>query len=63
MGENIASGLREFLLSWNLEEDKQVCVTTESSANVVKAIDLYNYTRVSCFGHRLHITIGKFSVP
>jgi len=62
-GENIASGLREFLQSWRLEEDKQVCVTTDSGANIVKAVALNNWTRLSCFGHRLHIAIGKFPLP
>lgn len=58
-GENIATGLREFLQSWHLNEEKQVCVTTDSGANVVKALRLNDWTRLSCFGHRLHIAIGK----
>nr|XP_054606785.1 E3 SUMO-protein ligase ZBED1-like [Nothobranchius furzeri] len=58
-GENIAKGLKEFLSSWNLQEEKQVCVTTDSGANVVKAVALNNWTRHSCFGHRLHIAIER----
>ncbi|KAI4885812.1 hypothetical protein NFI96_022422 [Prochilodus magdalenae] len=56
-GHNIADSLREFLQSWCLKEEKQVCVTTDSGPNVVKAIELNNWTRLSCFGHRLHIAI------
>ncbi|CAL9689321.1 unnamed protein product [Knipowitschia caucasica] len=58
-GENIAKGLKEFLNSWKLGEEKQVCVTTDNGANVVKATALNNWTRLSCFGHRLHIAIER----
>ncbi|XP_036416323.1 zinc finger BED domain-containing protein 4-like [Colossoma macropomum] len=58
-GQNIADGLKEFLQSWCLKEEKQVCVTTDSGANVVKAIELNNWTRLSCFGHRLHIAFER----
>ncbi|KAK7938916.1 hypothetical protein WMY93_002242 [Mugilogobius chulae] len=58
-GQNIAKGFKEFLTSWDLQEEKQVCVTTDSGANVVKAIALNNWTRISCFGHRLHIAIER----
>uniref|UniRef100_A0AAR2KWN2 BED-type domain-containing protein n=1 Tax=Pygocentrus nattereri TaxID=42514 RepID=A0AAR2KWN2_PYGNA len=56
-GQNIANDLREFLQSWRLKEENQVCVTTDSGANVVKAVKLNNWSRLSCFGHRLHIHI------
>ncbi|KAL3988405.1 serine protease 27 [Sarotherodon galilaeus] len=36
-GENIAKVLKEFLSSWNLQEEKEVCVTTDNGANIVKA--------------------------
>nr|XP_054594588.1 uncharacterized protein LOC129162111 [Nothobranchius furzeri] len=58
-GENIAKGLKEFLSSWNLQEEKQVCVATDSGANVVKAVALNNRTRLSCFGHRLRTAIER----
>ncbi|XP_055051262.1 E3 SUMO-protein ligase ZBED1-like [Misgurnus anguillicaudatus] len=57
-GEVIAEGLKEALLSWGLIEDKMVCITTDSGANVVKATSLNNWTRLQCFGHRLHSAIG-----
>ncbi|KAL3972516.1 desumoylating isopeptidase 1 [Sarotherodon galilaeus] len=51
--------LKEFLSSWNLQEENQVCVTTDNGANIVKAVALNNWTRLSCFGHRLHIAIER----
>ena len=53
-GEIIAAGLSEALASWGLSEDKQVCITTDSGTNIVKATSLNNWTRLQCFGHRLH---------
>ncbi|KAL6474714.1 hypothetical protein MHYP_G00157540 [Metynnis hypsauchen] len=51
--------MEEFLQSWCLKEEKQVCVTTDSGANIVKAIELNNWTRLSCFEHRLHVAIER----
>ncbi|XP_061584717.1 E3 SUMO-protein ligase ZBED1-like [Cololabis saira] len=34
-----------------------VCITTDSGANIVKAASLNNWTRLQCFGHRLHLAI------
>ncbi|KAK0132046.1 Zinc finger BED domain-containing protein 1 [Merluccius polli] len=58
-GENIASGLKQFLQEWKLDKTKQVCLTTDSGANVVKAVALNHWTRLSCFGHNLHIAIER----
>nr|XP_024661555.1 zinc finger BED domain-containing protein 1-like [Maylandia zebra] len=58
-GEVIALGLSEALASWGLSEDKQVCITTDSGTNIVKATSLNNWTRLQCFGHRLHSAIEK----
>ncbi|XP_018956243.2 E3 SUMO-protein ligase ZBED1-like [Cyprinus carpio] len=57
--ENIASGLKQFLQEWNLHEEKQVCRTTDSGANIVKAATLNMWTRLFCFGHCLHIAIER----
>ncbi|XP_014195077.2 E3 SUMO-protein ligase ZBED1-like [Haplochromis burtoni] len=38
---------------------KQVCVMTDNGANIVKAVALNNWTRLSCFRHRLHIAIER----
>lgn len=58
-GEAIALGLSDALESWGLSEDKQVCITTDSGTNIVKATSLNNWTRLQCFGHRLHSAVGK----
>ncbi|XP_034076583.1 zinc finger BED domain-containing protein 4-like isoform X3 [Gymnodraco acuticeps] len=36
-----------------------ICMTTDSGANMVKALDLNAWTRLQCFGHRLHLAIEK----
>ncbi|XP_060780514.1 E3 SUMO-protein ligase ZBED1-like [Neoarius graeffei] len=56
-GELIAQGLREALESWGLDEELQVCITTDNGANVVKAVKLNDWIRLQCFGHRLHLAI------
>ncbi|XP_051962423.1 E3 SUMO-protein ligase ZBED1-like [Xyrauchen texanus] len=56
-GEELAQGLKDSLNSWSLEEDKMVCITTDSGANIVKAASLNKWTRLQCFGHRLHLAI------
>ncbi len=39
-----------------------VCITTDSGANIVKAASLNNWTRLQCFGHRLHLAIGELCI-
>ncbi|XP_051816727.1 E3 SUMO-protein ligase ZBED1-like [Acanthochromis polyacanthus] len=56
-GENIAASLREGLSCWNLPEEKLVCITTDNASNMVKAAELNEWTRLQCFGHRLHLAI------
>ncbi|KAJ4945987.1 hypothetical protein JOQ06_023665 [Pogonophryne albipinna] len=56
-GENIAHGLRESLSNWGLKEEDQTCITTDNGSNVVKAVELNHWTRLQCFGHRLHLAI------
>ncbi|CAI5660274.1 zinc finger BED domain-containing protein 1-like [Oreochromis niloticus] len=55
--ENIAHVVRDVLASWDLREDRQVCITTDNGANVVRATELNNWVRLQCFGHRLHLAI------
>ncbi|XP_061585714.1 E3 SUMO-protein ligase ZBED1-like [Cololabis saira] len=57
-GENIAAGLREGLAGWDLPEENHVCITTDNAANMVLAAQLNDWTRLQCFGHRLHLAIG-----
>ncbi|KAK6296098.1 hypothetical protein J4Q44_G00338110 [Coregonus suidteri] len=56
-GENIAAGLREGLVSWDLHEENHVCITTDNASNMVLAARLNEWTRLQCFGHRLHLAI------
>ncbi len=58
--ENIARGMREALTAWGLDERCLVCITTDNAANMVKAAALNKWTRLQCFGHRLHLAIVKF---
>ncbi|KAK0151881.1 Zinc finger BED domain-containing protein 1 [Merluccius polli] len=58
-GENIAMGLRECLANWGLKEEAQTCIT-DNASNMVKAMELNQWTRLQCFGHRLHLAIGKY---
>lgn len=60
-GENIALGLREALAAWDLCEARQVAITTDNGTNIVKAVELNQWTRIQCFGHRLHLAIGKLN--
>lgn len=57
--EIISQGLEDALESWGLSEDRQVCITTDNGANIVKAVALKGWTRLQCFGHRLHSAIGE----
>jgi len=58
-GENLAQGLKDALSSGSLKEHKLTCITTDNSQNIVKAISLNDWTRLQCFGHRLHLAIGE----
>ena len=58
-GENIAKALREVLARWGLDEKQQIAITTDNGANVVKAVRDNGWMRLQCFGHRLHLAIGK----
>lgn len=58
--EIIVQGLREALESWGLGEERQVALTTDSVANIVKAVQLNDWKRFQCFGHRLHLAIVKY---
>ncbi|KAK0150533.1 hypothetical protein N1851_008371 [Merluccius polli] len=56
-GDNIAQEMRGALADWDLKEDQQVCVTTDNASNMIKALEVNGWTRLQCFGHRLHLAI------
>lgn len=55
----IADSLSTTLEARNLTAEKQVCLTTDSGSNVVKAAKELQWPRLSCFGHNLHLAITK----
>ncbi|KAL1274368.1 hypothetical protein QQF64_027182 [Cirrhinus molitorella] len=40
-----------------LESALSTCITTDNAANVIKAVELNEWTRLQCFVHRLHLAI------
>ena len=56
-GENLAEAIKCSLEAWELDESKQVCLTTDSGANIVNAVSRLQWKRLSCFGHNLHLAI------
>ena len=58
-GHVIAEALEATLEEWELSSNQQVCLTTDSGSNVIAATNILNWTRISCFGHNLHLAITK----
>ena len=58
-GEHIAEALQETVSSWGLQPSGLVAVTTDN-VRKVNAIELAEWRRMQCFGHRLHLAIGEF---
>ncbi len=58
-GDVIAQGLKDAMASWSLPEDRMVFMTTDSGANVIRALRINNWQRLPYFGLRHHIAIGK----
>ena len=54
---NLAEATRSSLEAWELDESKQVCLTTDSGVNIVNAASRLNCMKLSCFGHNLHLAI------
>ncbi len=55
LGEAMESVLQE----WDLKAEHQVAITTDNGANIVAAATQLSWTRVSCFGHNLHLGVTK----
>ena len=58
-GENSKEALSDTLLQWNLDQSKQVGITTDSGSNVKLACELLRWRRLSCFGYNLNLAFGK----
>lgn len=57
--DNLAEIIQHFLEKCNTPRDKTVCFSTDSGANIVKAIRILGVTRTSCFGHSINSAINK----
>ena len=57
--EILADSLTTTMDLWKLKSENQVCITTDSGSNIVKATRDLNWPRLSCFGHNLHLAITK----
>ena len=54
---NLCSVMTETLQSRELEPSKQVCMTTDNGANLIRACKDLGWMRLPCFGHNLHLAI------
>ena len=57
--DNIAEALEDIVHAWKLSANNLVCLTTDNGANIVCAARKLGWLRLSCFGHNLHLAIGK----
>ena len=51
--------MKATLESWKLDSSKQVCLTTDSGSNLIKADEDLYWPRRSCFGQNLYLAIRK----
>ena len=58
-GSNLQDALTSSLDQWNLDAEKQVAITTDSSATIKLACELLDWQRLSCFGHNLDLAVHK----
>ena len=56
-GENLAEAFTETLTSWGLHAENQVCLTSDSGSNIVRAAGILKWIRLACFGHNLHLAV------
>ena len=53
--ENLAEILQRLLSEWKLSKDAVSAVTTDNGSNIVLAVDLAGWVRLSCFSHTLQL--------
>ena len=58
-GDNIGEALKSTSHSWDLDVSNQVCLTTVSGTNMIKAAEDLGWVRLSCFSHNLHLADTK----
>ena len=54
---NIAEALTDIWRSLNLMEKDQVSITTDNGANIIFAIVILGWKRLSCFDHCLNLAV------
>ena len=49
--------MQDMLEQWQLDPNKQVCITTDNGSNVKKAVQELEWHHLFCFGHNLNLAI------
>ena len=57
--ENLAEILQRLLSEWKLSKDAVSAVTTDNGSNIVLAVDLAGWVRLSCFSHNLQLSVER----
>ena len=58
-GNNLQDALLSTLQEWNLDDSRQVVITTDNTFNVKLACQLLKWRQLSCFDHNLDLAIKK----
>ena len=58
-GINLAEAMEAALSLWDLDAANQICLTTDNGSNIVNAAGILDWSRLSCFGHNLHLSVNK----
>ena len=43
----------------DIDKKGLLAITTDNGSNIIKAVELNEWLRMQCFGHRLHLAIGR----
>ena len=54
---NVAEASTDIRQSWNFMEKDQVSITTDNGANIICAMGILGWQRLSCFGHCLNLAV------
>ena len=57
--QNIAECFKDILANWGLTPDNLVVTTTNNGLNYVAGLRILEWTRLSCYGHNLNLSINK----
>ena len=58
-GQNLADAFRDVLDNWKLDPKNLVATNADNGSSFVCGMDLLQWTRVSCFGHKLNLAVNK----